>query len=645
MRKIIVFLLLISVSIFAQEDSNKLTVYDFLSLTRIGSPQFSPEGQTIAFVISKKESWDKSGTSHIWLIKSDQSEKKQLTNSDKPDWDPQWSPDGTKIAFLSVRSGKTQVYCIPIDGGEAQQKTWSDESVAMFAWIDNNRIAYVTNAPRDSALVETEKEAGGGFVVGTTSRKSELWIQSMNEKSHKTKIVGGKFYITDMEPSSDGKTFALIIALDSDFYNVFVSRELVVIDDNGNKIFSYKKAQVFNDIDFSPDDKKISYVANTVGFSSNNALFVTDLATKETVNLTEEFDPTIGSVEWFDNNNLIFDTPRNVYTGIYKISLKSKVEPILNPYWVLNSFSIDPKNKRIAFIGNRSQTPTELYISKFKENSENVTPLTNQNEWIKNKQSASSKLVKFPSFDGETIEAVVTFPPDYPQKENYPLMVMPHGGPDGIVMDSFSLFGQLFALEGIIVYQPNFRGGIGYGSDFYAANRGKLGDIDYKDIMAGLDYLIKTEKVDESKLVVGGWSYGGYMTNWIIGHSNRFKAAVSVAGIANTVSMYAQSDINHGEVALWEFKGVPVLNMENFTRSSPLNFLKNCKIPTLILHGQSDTRVPVAQAWELYRALVDIGTDVEMVLYPSAGHGINAPKQFTNVFKRWIDWYKKYLKD
>ena len=644
MKKVLVLLLLFSVSIFAQDDSNKLTVYDFLILTQISSPQFSPDGQTIACVIGKKETWDKSRINNIWLIKSD-SEKTQLTNSEKPDWNPQWSPDGTKIAFLSTRSGKTQVYCIPIDGGEAQRKTWSKESVAMFDWIDNDRIAYVTNSPRDSILVETEKEAGGGFVVGTITRKSELWIQSINKKSENIKIVGDKFYIADMESSTDGKTYALIIAPDSDFYNMFVSGEILVIDDNGNKIFSYNKAKMFHDIDFSPNDKKISFVGNTVGFSSNNALFVTDLTSKETVNLTEEFDPTIGSVEWLDNNNLTFNTPRNVYTGIYQVSLNSKVNPILSPYWVLNSYAVDSKNKEIAFIGNRSQTPSELYSLKFKEKPDKAVRLTNENKSLRDKKSASSKVVKFPSFESETIEAVVTFPPDYPQKGKYPLMVLPHGGPDGIVMDSFSLFGQLFALEGFIVYQPHFRGGIGYGSEFYAANRGKLGDIDYKDIMAGLDYLIKTEKVDEEKLVVGGWSYGGYMTNWIIGHSNRFRAAVSVAGIANTVSMYAQSDINHGEVAIWEFKGVPVLNIENFVCSSPLNFLKNCKTPTLILHGQSDTRVPVAQAWELYRALIDLGVDVEMVLYPNAGHGINAPKQFTNVFKRWADWYKKYLKN
>jgi dipeptidyl aminopeptidase/acylaminoacyl peptidase len=210
-------------------------------------------------------------------------------------------------------------------------------------------------------------------------------------------------------------------------------------------------------------------------------------------------------------------------------------------------------------------------------------------------------------------------------------------------LDDFGFFGQLFAQEGIIVFEPNFRGSIGFGSEMYRANRGRLGDIDYQDIMAGVDHLIEEGVADPDNLIVGGWSYGGYMTNWMIGHTDRFKAAVSVAGIANTVSMYAQSDINHGELALWEFKGIPVLNMENFRRSSPIEFLHNCKTPTLILHGEEDNRVPVAQAWELYRALTDLGTEVQMVLYPGAGHGISAPKQYADVMTRWVKWYKKFI--
>ena len=211
-------------------------------------------------------------------------------------------------------------------------------------------------------------------------------------------------------------------------------------------------------------------------------------------------------------------------------------------------------------------------------------------------------------------------------------------------MDKFNSMAQLFSQAGLIVFEPNFRGSIGYGSEFYAANRGKLGYVDYNDIMSGVDYLIEQDIADRNKLFVGGWSYGGYMTNWIIAHTKKFLAAVSVAGISNTVSNYAQSDINHGEIADWEFEGVPVYEKDKFEHSSPFDFLNNVGTPLLLMHGESDTRVSVMQSWEIYRALVDRNQDVELVLYPGAEHSIKSPMQRKDVMRRWIEWYEKYLK-
>jgi dipeptidyl aminopeptidase/acylaminoacyl peptidase len=641
---ICIFVVLFLTPLFSQENVNKFTIYDYLSQTKISSPQFSPDGQQIVYVTGVKDKWDGKRTTNIWIVSNDQSTKMQLTNSEKADWNPRWSPDGSKMAFLSSRSEKTQVYLINVSGGEAQEISRSEEGVNQFEWINNTQIAFAANAPKDSQIVAREDLSGAGYIVGTKALKSELWIQSVNNELKPTKITGNEYYINNFSVSTDGKKFAMIIAPDSDLFNQLHSSEILVVNQNGDEIFRFNDARAFSDVDFCPDNQKISFIGNTVGYSANNALFVSDVESGTTTNLTKEFDPTINSVEWLDGSTLTFDTPRNVYTGIYTINLKSELEQILKPYWVIRSYSVNSKTKKIVFTASRSQNPLEMYMQSFGDNPVQAKSLTKLNNWIRDKKLAPTKVIQYPSFDGKTIEAVVAYPPDYTASEKYPLMVLPHGGPDGIVMDNFHIFNQLFALEGIIVFRPNFRGGIGYGSDFYAANRGKLGDIDYRDIMAGLDYLIKTEEVDTSKLVVGGWSYGGYMTNWIIGHSKRFKAAVSVAGITNTVSMYAQSDINHGGIAIWEFKGVPVLNMENFLRSSPLNFLKNCETPTLILHGEADKRVPVAQAWEIYRALIDLGTEVEMVLYPGAGHGIRAPKQYVDVFNRWIGWYREYLK-
>lgn len=647
MKKIFtVFLMLfISFPVLSQEKINKFTTQDYLVMSSLSSPRMSPDGTLIVYMFGEKEKWDSRANNNLWIISTDGTNRFQLTNSDKNDWNPLWSPDGSKIAFLSNRSEKLQVHVISISGGESQQVTFAENGVSSYKWIDNTTIACVSAVPRDAALVKAEEEAGGGYIVGTKASVSELWIQSLTDKNDTKKITDGTYYIIDMCPSPDEKYFAMITAENSELYNQITDCTVRLIDRDNNELFIFKEAESFDDVGFSPDGTKISFTGNTVGYSSQNSLFVYDLKTKELKNLTEKFDPTIRSVQWLNNRMITFLTLRHSYTGIYRVTVEDNdIEALLEPYYVTFSYSANAATNSLCFYGTRGQNPSKLYVYTFRDAASAAKAICSPNEWITEKDLASTKVVRYPSYDGYTIEAVLTLPPFYDKTKKYPLMVLPHGGPDGMSLDDFGLFGQIFAQEGIIVFEPNFRGGIGFGSEMYKANRGRLGDIDFKDIMAGVDHLIEESVADPEKLIAGGWSYGGYMTNWIIGHTNRFKAAVSVAGIANTISMYAQSDINHGELARWEFKGVPVLNMENFRRSSPIEFLHNCQTPTLILHGEADDRVPVAQAWEIYRALTDMGVEVQMVLYPNAGHGISEPKQFVNVMTRWVKWYKRFIK-
>lgn len=646
MKKILAVLLMLFISfpVLSQEKINKFTTQDFLAMSSLSSPRMSPDGTLIVYSFGEKDKWDGQANNNLWLISKDGTKRIQLTNSDKTDWNPLWSPDGTKVAFLSDRSGKSQVHVISLSGGESRQVTFMENGVDSYKWIDDMLIACVSPVPRDAALVKAE-EAGGGYVVGTQSTSSELWIQSLIDKNDTKKITDGSCHIMDMCPSPDGKYFVMTTSDNSDFYNQITNNRIRLIDRDNHELFTFKEAEVFEDIGFSPDSTKISFTGSTVGYSSQNSLFIYDLKTKELKNLTEKFDPTIRSVQWLDNKTISFLTLRRSYTGIYRITIEDNdIRALLEPYFVTFAWSVNSPTDSLCFYGTRGQNPSKLYVHNFGDAASEAKAIYSPNEWITEKDLASTELVRYPSYDGYTIEAVLTLPPFYDKTKKYPLMVLPHGGPDGMSLDDFGFFGQMFAQEDFIVFEPNFRGSIGFGSEMYEANRGRLGDVDYKDIMAGVDHLIEKGVADPERLIVGGWSYGGYMTNWMIGHTNRFKAAVSIAGIANTVSMYAQSDINHGELARWEFKGVPVLNMENFRRSSPIEFLYNCQTPTLILHGEADERVPVAQAWEIYRALTDLGVEVQMVLYPSAGHGISEPKQFVDVMIRWVNWYKRFIK-
>ncbi|MBN4062314.1 MAG: hypothetical protein COA57_03850 [Flavobacteriales bacterium] len=630
-------------SVFAQNTENTFSVEDYLTMTRIGGPTFSPDGQWIVYTLGKKEKWDGKRSTNIWLKKSDNSQSVQLTNHEKGSYSPKWSPDSKQIAFLTSRSGKMQVYVIAVSGGEAMKATSAENGISNFYWIGNDAIVYSSDEPRDSTIVASEKKAGGAYIVGTEDHTSALWLQKIGEETPK-KITNGSYYINEFAVSVDGKLFCLVVSSNSHMYTHLVEGKVILINEKGEELFSFKDAHTLANPTVSPDGKKASWVGCTTGYSENNGLYVVDVASKSVKNLTKEFDPTIGQIQWLDNNAIAFKTPRNVTDGIYSASVSSgEIKPLLKPHFGIGSFSIHAKSKKISFTGETSNKPKELIVATVGAEPAKAQYFTDYNDWVTKKNLAKTKVIQYKSYDDFQIEAVLHLPLDYKEGNKYPLMVLPHGGPDGIVQDKFRLFGQLFAKEGLIVFEPNFRGGIGYGSELYQANRGRLGDVDYKDIMWGVNHLIAKGMVDSTKMVVGGWSYGGYMTNWVIGHTNRFKAAVCVAGIANTVSMYAQSDINHGDIANWEFKGVPVKNMENFHRSSPLESLINCTTPTLYLHGEADTRVPVAQAWEGYRALEDLGVETKMVLYPGASHGIRAPKQFVNVMESWTSWYKAHL--
>jgi len=640
---ILFFIIIKTLQLFAQADTDKFTLQDFYFYSRFNGVDFSSDGEMIAYALGEKEQWDGKRNYNIWIVTGESKEHLQLTTSDKNDWGPKWSPDGSTLAFLSSRSEKTQIYTISIKGGEAMQVTFSERGVNSFKWIENTTVAFLTDEPRDSVLTAREEAAGGRYVFGTTFHTSALWTQSIRDVSVVNKITDGSYYIGEFAASGDGSSFLLVTADNSDLYESLVNGKILWVDGDGNEIYSFNDAKVFSAPSISPDGTQACFVGNTVGYSSNNALFVVNKKTGETKNLTEDFDPTVNEVEWIDNENISFRTPRNVYSGIYSVNINGKVSTLFDPHYVIYSYSISTETNELAFIGSKTSIPNELFVSKLEKDPEESLQLTNVSTWVQEKILGTSKVIQYPSYDGTIIEAVLTMPPGYDDSKPYPLLVLPHGGPDGIIMDRFNYFGQIFSQEGLIVFEPNFRGGIGYGSEFYAANRGKLGYVDYDDIMAGVDYLIKNKIADEDKMVVGGWSYGGYMTNWIIGHTDRFKAAVSVAGVTNTVSNYAQSDINHGEIAYWEFVGLPVTNVEQFINSSPLEYLKNAKTPTLIMHGEADDRVHVMQSWEIYRALEDIGVEVEMVLYPDARHSITPPKQRVDVFKRWVEWYEKYL--
>ncbi|HLR07498.1 MAG TPA: S9 family peptidase, partial [Pyrinomonadaceae bacterium] len=295
-----------------------------------------------------------------------------------------------------------------------------------------------------------------------------------------------------------------------------------------------------------------------------------------------------------------------------------------------------------TFVGTMSaaKQPTELYTSSTDFSS--LKPLTDHYSWLKDYELANTEIVKWKSKDGTEIEGLLTKPVGYEPGKKVPLLLNPHGGPTGASLNNFNGTVQVLAANGFAVLQPNFRGSTGKGLAFAQANKNTWGKGDYEDCMSGVDTMIANGIADPDRLGAFGWSYGGYMTFWILTQTDRFKAVSPGAGLTNIYSMYSQTDI-HRYLNWFYTDKAPWENQELYWDRSPMKYVNNVKTPTMIMHGQVDTRVPIAQAQEFYQALVERKVPVEFVVYPRENHGFTEPRHQMDRVRRYVRFFAKYL--
>ncbi len=616
----------------------QLSVEDHLGMENLNSHRVFRS--KILYAGTSKTNWDGRTVSSVMVSDLDGSNAMRLTENEY-DYDPQWSKDGQWISFISYRNNLQQIYLLPATGGEAKMISDAQNYLSGYQWLDNETIAYVDDEPRDSVLVAQEVANGGGYWAGTEFFTNALWTYNIHS-GNKKKITDGSYRIIDFKFSADGQRLAILGAKNYDNYEAITNAWIEVLDmKTGKSLYKFREANSLNHPCFSPSGQQIAFAGSTEGYASNDGLFIANITSGETKNMTYAFDPTIEHLEWVDEQNISFSTPRNGYTGVYKLNLAGEITPLLSPYWVVYNYQLI--DGRIYFTASRSAKTKQLYRLAAGSKPEDAVPLTDLNAGLKSKIKTTSGVLDYKSNDGTRVQGIVNYPPDYNRNQTYPLMVIPHGGPDAVVLDDFNWMGQFFADNGYVVFQPNFRGSIGYGRDFYAGNRNAFGHTDFDDIMAGVDQLIKRGIVDENKLVLGGWSYGGYMANWAITQTDRFKAAISVAGVSNLVSLYGQHEFSNRDIGVWEYKALLIDKPENYRKASPVFYVKNANTPLLILHGANDSRSPTLQAWEMYRAMKDAGKTVEMMIYPRAEHSIGNPRQFKSVLSNWLNWADRHI--
>jgi dipeptidyl aminopeptidase/acylaminoacyl peptidase len=408
---------------------------------------------------------------------------------------------------------------------------------------------------------------------------------------------------------------------------------------------------------WSPDGKTIAYIAEpagvpigdrvTTGTVANGHLMLYDVASRSAKNASSPaFDLSPGEPVWQkDGRSLLFlsgiRTTRDLF--IYDIGAAKYIGPVTKRN--VSSFSTSASNLQVAFTADSPNAPAEVFVTDHSAPADAVNKLTDANPQTREFALGETEVITWKSTDGLEIEGVLLKPIDFDASKRYPLMVVVHGGPTGAFYNNFRVGygdgGQFWAGQGWAVLYPNVRGSTNYGEKFMRANIPDWGGGDYRDIMSGVDALIKRGVADPDKLAVQGWSYGGYMTAWIVSQTDRFKAAMMGAGLSNLSSMYNTTDVPAYLGGF--FKGIPSkATMALYNERSAISTVDRVTTPLLILHGAEDKRVPIGQPMEFYRALKDRGKTVELVFYPREGHGLQEYYHQLDRLKRQYEWITKH---
>ena len=644
---------------------------DIVAMKELGASTLSPDGRWAAFVRSVVvlEEEKSQRRSHIWLVSMDLRKPFQLTNGPNGDGDPQWSPDSMRIAFISKRGGdRNQVWVVPVGGGEARQLTYSKNGAATPRWSSDGRQMAFLRQEQDSEAEEKRKKAKNDPVVVDRDdfKQTHLWVidvatmdeepqplftlreekrdngdEREDERDRSERLTEGNFHVSDPQWSPAGRQIAFVSAPTPKADHEMFSSTVQILDVRTKAI---RKLTRHRDGErsprWSPDGTPLAFLHCPEGYGGKD-LHVVSAEGGTSANLTSDFDRNVDAPIWSpDGGTIYFRAMDRVRRHLYAVPREGgTIRQITRGDVVDGTMSLAQDGD--TFVCHRA-TPDrsgDLWMGSIRMGE--LRQLTVMNPQIQEFALGEMRVVGWESRDGLEIEGLLCLPVGYEEGGRYPLIVDLHGGPHGGARDlEFKPVWQYFSGEGFALFAPNFRGSDGYGRDFARANYADWGGGDYQDVITGVDHLVEQGIVDPDRMVVGGWSYGGYMTSWVITQTDRFKAAMNGCGVTSLVSMYGQTDIP--TFMRLYFRDAPPRELELYRRHSPMSYVHQAKTPTLILHGAEDKRVPLPQAEEFYAALKAVGVEVEFVKYPREGHGIGEPRHWMDVLKRQLAWFKKY---
>lgn len=605
---------------------------------RISQVQLSPDGKRIAFTVAEPVRGEEQNQD-IWIFDLDQRETLRLTTSEKPDHSPRWSPDGRALAFLSNRTGEAQIHLISMSGGEARALTKSKTPVSSFEWSPDGRaIGFLAPEAKSEEEEKKEKEKDDARVVDRDERTPQLCLLDVASQEVR-QLTRGRWRISSFAWAPDGKSIVLA-ATDHPQPELFTTRIYSIGVDDGTTEELARPAGPFGDLKVSPDGRYLSYVGSRLDGPTPHDLFVQLLSGGQALNRTAaSIDRDIVDFVWRPDGSLLLLAASGFTNRFYRMSLDGTVEgyPSFGDTHPLGSFQ--GVDSLLAFVGESPTGAPELWISTEPGKAEAVTRL---NEDWDGGALIEPDLLAYSSFDETPIEAALFKPPGYQERAHVPAIVLVHGGPSGRWSSRFHAWAQLLATRGYAVFCPNVRGSTGYGHDFLVMNRHDWGGGDFRDIMAGVDYLVEKGIADPARLGIGGWSYGGYMAAWAVTQTDRFRVSVAGAPMTDLASEYGTEASSINAYDTW-YLGSPYENGDLFRQRSPITHVGNAKTPTLILCGEKDVTDPIGQCTQLFRGLKRYGVETELVIYPREGHAIREENHQLDLLRRVVDWFDRHL--
>ena len=648
----------------------KIKIEDLRRFVFVSDPQISPDGSQVAFVHTKIDYPNDGYQKHIWIWDRTTVKARQFTHGTGNDSYPRWSPDGKLLLFLSSKRDpeekKPSLWVIPTSGGEARRVAEiEDTGISNPIWSpDSKRVLFTSRVwegekPESDVMVVRRLDYrlnGVGYYPG---KRVHLFTVSVGRKPKQ--LTRGEFDVEAATWSPDGGKIALIANTSEGADRSFI-RDIHIIPAKGGEMEKLTNGEhLISGVSWSPDGEEIAFLGHDlhVSTATNTDIWVIPAGGGAPENITASFDRSIGrgigsdlrvstpnpGAVWSpDSNALYFLTGAVPTANIYKVDRDTCEIERLTEGRTIDGFSVSSDGSVMAYNAMDATHPAELWVKDF-EGERRVTGFNDR--LLKALNLSEPEHYTFKNNVGAEIDGWIMKPPDYEVGKKYPAVLEIHGGPLGIYGDGVYQEFHLLNAAGYVVLYTNPRGSGGYGEEYAAILQGQHGTVDYDDVMTFVDdALERFDFIDDERLGVTGGSYGGYLTNWIVTQTDRFRAAVSCRSTCNRFSHHGNSDRGwrHGESGNM---GYPYKDEEKLMRQSPIRHVANAKTPTLLIHSENDLRCPVWGAEEFFTSLLEVGVETELVRFPDENHELSRsgkPKHREERFRHMLRWFEKYLK-